>query len=235
MFSFITATWNPVTGPCPYECVYCWARGLIKRHGFKKYTEAPVGIDEKQISRKFKPGDFVFVQDMSDISILNYSQAAVLFDAVRLQPAVTFLFLTKNPDWYLRVMRKFEILGAPSLIIPDNVVLGATIETNSPDASVSKAPSVWRRRDAMIQLRASYPQYRRFVCVEPVMGFVAGFEEQLAGIDPWAVAVGYDNYGHRLPEPKLEDVRRLVDGLRRRRITVYEKTMREPAWNRGAA
>jgi hypothetical protein len=44
------------------------------------------------------------------------------------------------------------------------------------------------------------------------------------------MAVGYDNYNNRLPEPTLSKTMQLIDCLEKTGITVYRKTLRE-AWN----
>jgi len=66
MFPFITKTWNPLAGECSHRCDGCWARALAERHGWSKYQGQP-RIDPKQINRRFKSGEFVFVQDMTDL------------------------------------------------------------------------------------------------------------------------------------------------------------------------
>ena len=77
MFPFVTVTWNPIGGECSHKCVGCWARAFAKRHGWSKYQGEP-RIDEKQINRRFKKGDFVFVQDMSDLFAEDVPREVIL-------------------------------------------------------------------------------------------------------------------------------------------------------------
>jgi len=49
-------------------------------------------------------------------------------------------------------------------------------------------------------------------------------------LQPWAVAVGYDNYNNHLPEPPLEKTMQLIERLEKAGITVFRKTLRE-RWN----
>ncbi len=73
--SIITRTWNPVTG-CTHMCKYCWARRLAEtrlrhvkryRHGFKPR------LNVEEFSKKFEPGEFIFVSDKSNNSMLGKS------------------------------------------------------------------------------------------------------------------------------------------------------------------
>lgn len=71
---------------------------------------------------------------------------------------------------------------------------------------------------------------RRFLCIEPVLDFNTRlFYSSIVDIRPWAVAVGYDNYGNRLPEPSLRKVFNLLERIAPI-TTVYVKSLREPWW-----
>lgn len=212
MFSFITATWNPLGGECLHKCSYCWARALAERYMHKKYQGTPRLITH-ELTRKFAKTDFVFVCDMTDLfghwipseiiqAILNYIQTS---------PA-TFLLLTKNPARYL----EFKL--------PKNCVAGATIETDYyPTEGVSNAPHPTRRIEAMQALK-----HRKMVSIEPVMYYSDDFAEEIIDIHPEFVAVGYDNYNHELQEPFLCEIEEdLIPLLEKNGIKVYKKTMRE--------
>jgi len=67
--------------------------------------------------------------------------------------------------------------------------------------------------------------------VEPIQDFnLDYFTERIIEIKPWAVAIGYDNYDNKLPEPSMAKTMQLIDRLEKAGITVYRKTLRE-AWN----
>jgi len=87
--------------------------------------------------------------------------------------------------------------------------LGATIESNRVYA-VSKAPPVAERALAMSAL-----QYKRkFVSVEPILDFdIDIFANMIEGIAPEIVAVGYDNWNNRLPEPRLSKTLHFIERL----------------------
>ena len=222
MFPFITMTWNPFTGPCPYECTYCWAKNLINRYKWPKYITAEPGIDEKQINKTFKPTDFVFVQDMSDASTAHFEAVSRVMLRIETNPDTKFLFLVKNPSCYLEWIKSDETRP------PKNTILGATIETN--DSALinqfSKAPPPNNRLHDLYELTKL--GFKTFVSIEPVMNFdLEQFYRSLYLLDPWAVAIGYDNYHNNLPEPPLSKVRVLIAKLEMEGIKVYKKTLRE--------
>lgn len=222
MFPFITKTWNPLGGRCSHNCSYCWSmgeNGLVKKYNMEKYTGAPRLI-MKEFEKKFNKDDFIFVCDMTDL----FSKAIpVDFIAKVLCHCYTsparFLLLTKNPiryDYFLSLEQ-----------IPKNCILGATIESNQ-NHYTGFAPSQNERIKAMTDMALCWPNSTtRFVSIEPIMDFdFETFRIQLETMKPWAVAVGYDNYNNRLPEPPLSKTNALIEELKKF-TTVYVKTLRE--------
>ena len=225
MFPFITETWNPVAGACPFDCSYCWAKTLILRRGMVKYQGAP-HLDEKAM-QKIPHKGFIFVQDMSDISTLSLPDADRLISELSGHEEATYLLLTKNPDWYV-------MLSQHGVEFPNNVVLGATIETNRA-IGVSKAPHPTERFRALAWLNHNLMMRRLFISIEPIMDFDRNYMlTNISLLRPSdGVAIGYDNYYNNLPEPSLAKTTELIESLEKRRIRVYRKTLREA--NLGAA
>jgi len=217
MFSVITKTWNPVTG-CYYCCYYCWARKLAKRLRKinKKYKDGfEPHIHLNEFNKKFGSGEFIFVTSMGDLfgcwvpnewieKVINY---------VKKFPETEFLFLTKNPQRYL----EFQF--------PDNVWLGATIETDRDDIykkyRISLAPLPKKRLEVMKRLQWD----KKFISIEPILIFSHKFAERIREIHPQVVYIGYDNYNNGLPEPPLQKTQMLINNLRSF-TTVYIKTLR---------
>lgn len=206
-------TWNPFSG-CLFQCAYCWARplalGRLKNRG--KYAN---GFDPtfhpETLTKRFKPGSFVFISSMGDISFAKTSDVARILELVRGFPQTSFLFCTKDPGGYLQ----WEDMG-----FPDNLYLGATIESNRVYDSISKAPAPMKRYLALGAVK--HP--RKFVAIEPVMDFnLLILVKWLKGIAPEIVEVGADNHGHSLPEPAPEKLGRLLEELRTFVPTVVEK------------
>lgn len=199
MFNFITKTWNPVVG-CKHDCSYCWARKLAEgklkeieryKNGFKPK------LIQKEVSKRFKEGKIIFVSDMGDLwgnwvpkdwilAVLNTIQAS----------ETNFLFLTKNPTRYLEFLN----------VIPENAILGATIETNRSTSAYSKAPLPEERLKAMQEIRSGWDN-NIMISIEPVMDFdFSDFLSSLKKVKPDFIVIGRDNYGNNLPEPTLEKI-----------------------------
>ena len=228
MFSFISETWNPVAGACSHGCVGCWARELADRHSWSKYQGVP-RVDETQIGRRFKEGQFVFVQDMTDLFAEDVPREVIacVLGAIYRSPDAKFLLLTKNPKRY------FEFV----LDVPDNCVLGVTIESDRIDPRISGAPNRQDRMLWMLRVKLLFAVRKRpndsslplFVSIEPILDFNLEEFANVLGrwVVPWAVAVGYDNYGNGFPEPQLAKTLQLIEKLESVGIKVYRKTLRE--------
>ena len=234
MFHKVTRTWNPITG-CLHLCRYCWARKLVETRlkNTKKYSEGfkPM-FHHQELRKRFKPGEFVFVADMGDMFgwwVKDFWIEAVI-NHVKKFPKATFLFLTKNPARY------FEFLDELSHM--DNVVLGATVETDFDKIywayGISSAPSPSRRLKAMKWIRMVNGNVRLMVSVEPIIQVkdVYEFSKEIAEINPEFVYVGYDNYSNKLPEPSLEQTLKLIELLEAYGVTVYRKTLRKAWWEK---
>ena len=234
MFHKVTRTWNPITG-CLHLCRYCWARRLAEGRlkNTKKYSEGfKPRFHPEELSKKFRPGEFVFVSDMGDMwgSWVFERWIWEVLNHIAKFPKTTFLFLTKNPARY------FEFLDELSHM--DNVILGATIETDFDKVywayGISNAPSPSRRLKAMKWIRMVNGNVRLMVSVEPIIQVkdVYEFSKEIAEINPEFVYVGYDNYNNKLPEPSLEQTLKLIELLEAYGVTVYRKTLRKAWWEK---
>lgn len=219
MFSFVTKTWNPVVG-CMHNCVYCWARQLAntKLRETERYRNGfTPQLIKKELNVTFRNGDFVFVCDMGDL-FGNWVPSDWIYKVLNVIGALKFtdfLLLTKNPQRYM------------SYPIPTNCILGATIESDQNYQSVSDAPLQFDRLYFMLKL-AEAKRHKLFISIEPILDFnLELFANMLIRIRPWAVAIGYDNYGCGLPEPSLAKTMKLIEKLENANITVYRKTLRE--------
>ena len=225
MFTIVSETWNPVTG-CLHDCIYCWARqlALTKLRHTPRYREGfKPRLNPEEFKKRFK-GGVVFVSDMGDLwgDWVPDDWIRRVLNHIRKFPNTWFLFLTKNPQRYHDFLDE----------IPSNAILGATIETNRDtyfqegySPRISRAPLPSRRYQAMKSL--DWPL--KFVSIEPILDFdLDVFTRWIEEINPFMVYIGYDNYGHRLPEPPLaktmELIRRLEDFT-----LVIRKTIR-PSW-----
>jgi protein gp37 len=180
---------------------------------------------EKELNRVFKPDDFVFLEDMGDAYASTVPDWMIerILQFIDHNPQVQFLSLTKNPTRYVEIRHSIREF-------PENMVLGATIESNENYPALSKAPPQSSRIKDMVEVK-EFCENRRFLAIEPILYFtnLQSFVNDIREIAPWAVAVGYDNYNNRLPEPILEATLLLIGELEKF-TTVHRKSLRK-AWD----
>lgn len=218
MFKFITKTWNPVIG-CKFNCTYCWARKLaeekLKPLGGKYSEGFRPKLIQKELNKRFKAGEYIFVSDMGDLfgEWVPKEWIIKVLDAIGRSPDATFLLQTKNPERYHDFLMQF----------PKNVILGATIESNRHYPEISKAPAPKERYWWM----SSIYTFEKFLSIEPEMDFDLDIlVEWIRQIKPKMVAVGYDNYSNNLVEPSKEKTLKLIEELKKF-TEVQLKTIRE--------
>jgi hypothetical protein len=189
-----------------------------------KYHGEPYLV-EKELDKNFSKDDFVFLCDMLDWLADNVPCRLILkiLDKIRVQPA-RFLSMTKNPERYLRLAQDKEL--------PDNLVLGTTVETDYykpaylPYSNLSKAPPPPDRL-YILKILKQKTELPLFLAAEPILDFSTNFASEIINLNPWAIAVGYDNH---LTEPSLAQTMRLIEIVEQAGIKVYRKTLREK-WN----
>ena len=212
-------TWNFQVG-CDYDCAYCNARkaALTRLKNSPRYRDGfRPHLVESELAKRFRPGDFVFCGYMGDISFAPRAVIADILEIIQGQPDVKFLFCSKNPACY-------ALWG---LEYPDNLYLGATIETDR-DYGLTQAPPPEERFMAMEVLRHKH----KFISIEPLMDFhLRTMLDWMRSIGPEIIEVGPDNYHNCLPEPQSMGsgakvpwkVRWLLEGLREFCPNVIEK------------
>jgi DNA repair photolyase len=208
---------------CLHGCFYCWSEALKKGRlkNTAKYRDlSEPKLIEKELTKTFKSSDFTFVEPMGDLFGEWVSEEMIL-------KVLTFmhnhqgrwLLLTKNP----KRMWKFE-----HHIPTRRTMIGITLETNRVTTAVSKAPIPLHRTLSFRNFTYYGKEVKRFVCIEPIMDFdLAEFVKLIAICDPEMVAVGYDNYNNRLPEPELGKTEDLIRHIELMGVQVVRKTLRE--------
>jgi hypothetical protein len=128
------------------------------------------------------------------------------------------IFQTKNPAEY------FDYLD----MIPPGSWLGTTIEetaTVTEYYKMTKAPSTDSRHLAMQRLN-TYPHFRRFVTIEPIMKFdIRYMVSWMRDMKPDLVFIGADTGKHNLPDPTGEEVKDLIFELRDFTIVECKKNL----------
>lgn len=195
-------TWNVFVG-CKHGCTYCNARRMaltrLKHHLRYKDGFEPHLVPEL-LDRGFQPGEFVFVAYMGDISFCPSYDFWRILDRIKQFPDTNFLMISKNPGFFLKRQE----------LLPLNVILGTTIETNR-DYKLSKAPAPLRR---WIDLTTVYRK-RKFLSIEPVMDFdLRELTRWIGVLQPSIIEIGADNYHNKLPEPPVDKLEQLISFCR---------------------
>ncbi len=217
MFKSIDQTWNVWVG-CLFNCSYCNARkaALTRFKHIERYKDGfKPHLVESELNRKFKPGQFIFVAYMGDISFASTEEVNQITTRIRQFPKSNFLLCTKDPSCFQRW----------HLNISPNIYLGTTIETNR-DYNLTKAPAPIER----FRQLTGYPHNAKFLSIEPIMDFDLDHLLGWVGLlQPDIIEVGYDNYNNHLIEPKLDKTLELIQRLEQF-TKVVRKTIRK-AWN----
>jgi len=170
-----------------------------------------IRILDKELSVKYGKDKTIFIEHCNDLFASSVSGdliASILAHCCG-WPKNTYVFQTKNPERYFSWLRD----------MPENHILGVTIETNRCMANISKAPSPELRVEAMVELPG-----RKFVTIEPVLDFdVDVLVDWICAIDPEFLNLGADSKDNYLPEPTVEKISQLVQKLKKLGIDLREK------------
>jgi len=214
---------------CGHNCIYC-KPSFQRQMKRQKCPLCKIFVPHLHIDRlkktppKTKQGEFIFFPSSGDLAFAIPEVIQAHIDYAKKYSNRTFLIQSKNPEFF----EKYTF--------PDNVILGATIETN---LIVFDVPSKYQFYDEIskalypisrFHLMAELAHKRKSVTIEPILDFTLGvMVEWMERIQPEIIWVGYDNHKCHLPEPTLAETMVLVYELRKRGFDVRTKTLRK-AW-----
>lgn len=223
---------------CNHNCVYCkpsFQRQMKRQKNrcLKCYNYEPHAHLERLLKAppKTEGDEFIFFPSSGDVAFASKQEFQAGMDYARKYHDRNFLTQSKSPIMFL------------THIIPKNVILGTTIETNRVNFNtpsnfhsyeqISRAPYPYFRYDAMMWIRLRHPLHSKIlITVEPILDFDLSILEKWIGeIKPQVVYIGYDNHDCRLPEPELAKTELLIESLGRF-TEVRVKTLRK-AWYEG--
>ena len=194
MYPFVTHTWNPISGKCLHDCLYCY---------MKAWPQKELHLNEKGLLKdNHGKGNFIFVGSSTDMFAENVTQEWInlVLQKCRTYEHNHYLFQTKNP---VRLEQKFS----------NKSMLAVTIETNRDYGfEISHAPIISERFYHLIHRSYDYPV---MVSIEPIMDFdTQYFVEGLKDIRPVKISIGADSQGHNLPEPEPEKLKELISACK---------------------
>lgn len=197
MFEWTTHTWNTVKGVCPHGCSYCY----MKRWG----PQSELHFDEKELKTDLGSGNFIFVGSSCDMWAQDIAVKWILKTLDHCQKYNNkYLFQSKYPG---RIYRMRNLL-------PSNVILGTTIETNRSYPEMGDAPDVKNRAWTMFNLQIC--NFQTIITIEPIMDFdlniLVGIIE--AAKPKWVNIGANTNSNVKLPEPSPDKVKYLIEYLK---------------------
>jgi DNA repair photolyase len=220
MYTWVNWMWSPLTGYCPHECSYCYAKKIAERWG-NKFDKFRFNVDDPGW-KNTKPGDFVFVCHTTDLFADGVEKEWI--DAVLTSCffagshyGIKFVFQTKNPR---RI--KYSIVKEMPALIKYIAYIGTTIETNRLNDVVSSCNAPVPSERALQMNQIMLP---KFVTIEPVMDF--DVNEMLSLVKlcrPQFVNIGADSKHCNLPEPSKETIGELILGLHAFEIHIERKS-----------
>ncbi|WP_202320407.1 DUF5131 family protein [Archaeoglobus neptunius] len=207
-------TWNPIVG-CEFDCKYCipsFRRQAKRRRPWCElcYSYKPHFHPERL--KRLPNSRRIFVCAYGDIAWAEYQWVKTVFEVIEKHPDRDFYIQSKNPSVFVILESEFEI--------PDNVVLGTTVETDLSTFvhekyptyhDISNAPLPEDRITAMKLLK----HHRKYITIEPILDFStpSHFARLIKSVEPEFIYVGYDNHNCRLPEPPLTKTLDLLERL----------------------
>ena len=203
MYRFVSHTWNPVRGKCPYACSYCY----VGRWG----EQPSLHLDAKELKTDLGKDNFIFICSGCDLFHPDVPEdwiACVRNQTLR-YPNNQYLWHTKNPK------RLVELIEPG----PADVAC-VTIETDNEFhlRTFSKAPQALERLDYLKKWEG-----RKMITIEPIMSFSPSIVDMIISCRPDQVNIGADSGGNGLPEPTLWEIDQLTYTLEKSGITVHEK------------
>jgi len=210
MYEWVTHMHAHLGGECSHKCKYCYVNNP-RMANIPRYS-GPIRLIEKEFRVRYGTGKTIFIEHMNDLFAADVPHAAILavINHCCQYRDNTYVFQTKNPVRYW----EFDKL------IPQNSILGTTIETNRDIPGISNAPTPRERARVM----AAIVNRRLFVTIEPVLDFdVNVLANWIAMIKPEFLNLGADSKNRNLPEPTVEKVMALVAKLHEYGIELREK------------
>lgn len=224
------SSWNPVTG-CLHGCEYCYARSIANRFGCHAKAENDVEVvvypwkDSESGKKLPYPFDFhptfhryrlneylnkkgrnIFVCSMADLfgDWVPDSWIEEVFEACEGAPQHNYLFLTKNPKRYEKLLDRY---------MPPNMWFGWS-QTGPMGADFSFT---------------THHSVQTFISIEPLL---KPFEEyHIRGVD-WVI-IGAET-GHRKDKviPKHEWIESIVEQCKEADIPVFMKSSLAEIWGK---
>lgn len=215
--AYNAAIWEPISGLCPYCCLYCYNRYQALFRGLT--TKHQIDINEPMLN-----WSIIYTGVFTDIfsNAIPDKMLHAIFQRIYASPRQTFVFSTKNPKRYVDLID----------YLPANASYTTTIESDIAYPWLSSAPSPEERLCWLGILRDKSPSIHLEVNVQPILPFnLEKFSQALIAIKPNLVRIDFDQRTiklknlmplkvRHLPEPSRAQAWKLAQTLMKNHILV---------------
>jgi DNA repair photolyase len=211
MYSWVTHMHSHLGGECPHKCSYCYVQK--NRFGVSAKYQGKLRLITPELLVNYGSGKTIFIEHMNDLFSNDVPERYIrlILGHCRDYPDNSYVFQTKNPQ---RVVDFADEM-------PEDSILGVTIETNRSIKKFSKAPDIAERVNGLDSLGW---HNGLFLTIEPIMRFdLYDFLCITRKVDPEFINIGADSKGSNLPEPSGDEIMLLVEGIEKQGIVVKEK------------
>jgi DNA repair photolyase len=211
MYPWVTHTHSHLGGECPHHCAYCYVNN--PRFGRPARYTGELRLIAKEFGVKYGEGKSIFVENCNDLFADAVPRGFIsdVLTHCRAFPKNEYIFQSKNPG------RMWDFLSA----MPENVLLGTTIESNRWHTVMGNAPAPLTRVQGVHRLHQNGK--RVFVTIEPILDLDVDVMVSWLYGEVVFVNIGADSKGHGLPEPDGAKVLELVSKLQANGIEIRKK------------
>ena len=214
MYPWVSHMHSHLRGKCPHGCSYCYVQAHERRWNTGAFA-GPLRLDESQLRVRYGKGKSIFIEHQNDLFAEEVPERFIrqIADHCCQYRENQYVFQTKNP------LRLAQTLG-----LPNDCLVGVTVETNRTHPQMGRTPSPENRMLGCLLLKEKLHPSRTFITIEPIMDFdLAVLLGWLGSIGPGFVNIGADSKGHKLPEPKPAKIAKLIEGIGKLGIEIREK------------
>jgi len=210
MYEGVDWTHNVIKGICPHGCSYCYMGKLRKQ--YPKVHDKPLYFEEKALN-SWKNKGTIFIGNSCDMWAENVPEEWILkvLEHCEKYPENKYLFQSKNPDRFLEFYSQ----------IPDNYLIGTTIETNRLYPCMGNTPPPDDRSIAIDRFCDT------FITIEPILDFdLDPYIALIKNANPCYINIGADSGNNHLPEPEPDKIRELIKELEKFTVVHLKKNLK---------
>lgn len=197
MYDWVTHTWNTIKGECPHGCHYCY----MKKWGEQK----PIRFTSSELKTDLGKNNLIFVGSSCDMWAEEIADLWIshTLSHCRKYQGNEYLFQTKDPYRFLSWVP----------LLPENTILGATIESDQFYKEMGQSPSPINRVKPLLKLKRQ--GFKIMITIEPVMDFyLSGFVDIIKSIKPDWVNIGANtNTKVKLKEPNADKLLKFIEQI----------------------